>query len=389
LWTRRSWSSRPFLLEGKDSALPNPRRITLSEMSYEDAVQALEGAIEQDAGPEPLPTPAPAEQATPSSPPEEELRPEVQPSHWSQMQPRDPATGKFVQPDGSLTDAPAPAQEDTFDGGQFNPDQLPAELQPGWKQLQAAYTQKTQQLAEERKQFDGIDPAQAREAVQLYESLQDPDYLVEFHSSLSAALQARGLTPAQANVAAAQVTEEASTTPQPALNAQLEALRNSDPDLAPVADTLSALEQQNKSLEQRLQSFEDSQRVRQEQERQQMEQMAMAADLQRQEMAIRQSNPSYTDTDQVQPGQLSDMDAIYALSAHFDGNLIHAEQVYRQINESAVGRYLMKKQSVEQIPTVPNAGTTSEIPTIPQDLDEAHRAAEEYLRSAGLETLDL
>src|SRR6266511_2123467 len=121
-------------------------------MSFEDAARELEGAIEADNSPTPPPEQAPA----PTTPEGESSAPQVQPHHAA-SQPRDPASGKFIRQDGTLSDTPEPAPvADTFDGGKFNPDTLPAELQPGWKQLQADYTRKMQEVAEQRSQFEGL-----------------------------------------------------------------------------------------------------------------------------------------------------------------------------------------------------------------------------------------
>src|SRR6185312_3269254 len=62
--------------------------------------------------------------------------------------------GQPAPESATLFETPAESEGDTFDGGKFNPDLLPDELQPGWKQLQAAFTQRTQELAEQRKQFE-------------------------------------------------------------------------------------------------------------------------------------------------------------------------------------------------------------------------------------------
>jgi hypothetical protein len=64
--------------------------------------------------------------------------------------------------------------------------------------------------------------------------------------------------------------------------------------------------------------------------------MAMAGEIQRQEMAIKQSNPHYTQ---------ADMDAIYELSAFFDGSLLEAQQRYEQIVSARIERYLASKQA--------------------------------------------
>src|SRR5205823_6609699 len=78
-----------------------------------------------------------------------------------------------------------------------------------------------------------------REAVELYTALQDPSYLVQFHSELSQALQSQGLTKAEAEHVATQQVEQAGGNAG-AVSDTLAALRN-DPELAPMADELTQL----------------------------------------------------------------------------------------------------------------------------------------------------
>lgn len=347
-------------------------------MSFEDAERELTSAMAADGEPTPL------EQAPTSTTPEGTSTPDpVQPHHAS-TQPRDPSTGKFIRPDGSLSDTPEPVAQDTFDGGKFNPDTLAPELQVGWKQLQADYTRKMQEIAEQRKQFEGIDPMQARQAVELYQQLQDPDYLVQFHGELTRALEGQGLTNAEARAEAARITEDAATSPTGAAD-PFAALRE-DPELAPVADSLAALEKRNASLEERLNAFEQDRQLREQQEAIRLEQMAMAAELQRQEMAIKSANPHYTE--EAPDGEVSDMDAIYALSAHTDGNLLAAQDLYERIGSMHIQRFIAQKTAVTPgATTPPGQNGVSEVPTEIADLDSGHNAALEYLRGADIDTI--
>jgi len=330
-------------------------------MSFEDAVAELGASIESDvSGDAPAPmAPAPAEQAAPSTTPEGQNEPQVQPQYN-----RDDA-GRFARP-------AEPAATDTFDGGKFDPDTLAPELQEGWKQLQAAFTQKTQEVAAQRKQLEQFgDLNQVAQAVQLMHTLQDPQALTQFHSELTAHLQAQGLTPVQASAEAARQIEDAQA---PAAAPDADRLREEFPELAPF------LENQQR-LEQRLSQFEAQAQQQQEAQELAYTQMALAGELQRQEMAIRESNPTYKD---------EDLDAIYELSSFYDGNLLTAQQRYEQIVSSRISAYLSDKQSASEtsgLGPAAGAGLPSEQPVAPQTLEEAQRAAMRYLGEAGIDTL--
>jgi hypothetical protein len=176
-------------------------------MSFEDAEQhsATQSTVTTRRLRCPRLTQAEQPPVVPATPEGETSPTPVQPSF-----PRD-EHGRFMRPEPVTPDLAA----DTFDGGQFNPDTLAPELQPAWKQLQAAFTRKTQEIALERQQFEGLDPQVAREAVELYSALQDPSYLQQFHQELTVALQqTHGLSPAQASAEAATQMEQASAQPQ-------------------------------------------------------------------------------------------------------------------------------------------------------------------------------
>src|SRR5690348_12364448 len=160
-------------------------------MSFEAAEAELAGAIEADN------SPTPVEQAVEAVPTTPEGTADVQPHHAA-TQPRDDH-GKFVVP--GQEEPVAPVVEDTpdlFAGEQVNPDELIAqhpELEPLVKQLQGAFTRKTQGLAEKLRPYEDLDADQAREALGLYNQLQNPEYLKGFYAELGQALQAQGLLP--------------------------------------------------------------------------------------------------------------------------------------------------------------------------------------------------
>lgn len=341
-------------------------------MSFDDAAAALEGAIEQDAGP--APALAPAEQAPVVHP-----TPEGEQS-TTQVQPEPSALardefGRFMR----QTDEPAtePAS-DTFDSGQFNPDTLPPELQPGWKQLQAAFTQKTQTLAERQReletqaqQFEGIDPSAAREALELYTNLQDPSYLVQFHSELSAALQAQGLSAAQASEEAARRMDGAVGQPQGSVSDSLSTLR-SDPELAPVAEEITSLRQ----MVLQMQSERESERT---QQLEVQRQMAIAGEQIRQEAAL------------VEQGfNEKQLQRVHQLSGAFGGNLLMTAEAFRAVREEALSEFVLQKGAVDVgVGALGGTGSTSVIPTQIESLDQGEKAALEHLRQAGITTLDL
>lgn len=332
-------------------------------MSFADAEAALNGAIAQDfSGPEPL-TPAPPVEQAPAAPatpegPTAPVQPSINRDEHGRFAPRE-------------SEAPAvDTTPDLFEGEAVNPDTLPAELQPLAKQLQAAFTRKTQELAAQRQQVESLgSPDELRQAAELYRNLQDPGYLQEFHAELSRALEAQGLAPGQAREEAARQIEQ-STAPTTSVSDALARLKD-DPELSPLAEAFSELRSELDGL-----------KTEREREREAQElahaQMALAGEIQRQEMAIKQSNPHYTQ---------EDLDAIYELSAFHDGSLVEAQQRYEQIVQARLERYLNGKQATSVASAPVAGGGTSEVPTQPVDLDEALKAALGHLAEAGIDSL--
>src|SRR5690242_18392814 len=147
-------------------AVESPAGADGAEWSDEQAIQALSEAGQAEFG----------EQA----PPESSASPEGETQHAEEVQP---------EPEQSAR------AEETFDGGKFNPDELPAELQDGWKQLQAAFTQKTQELAAQRAQLEALgDPEVLQQAVDLYGRISDPQNWAQLHGELTQAMQQMGMS---------------------------------------------------------------------------------------------------------------------------------------------------------------------------------------------------
>ena len=251
------------------------------------------------------------------------------------------------------TPAPAPAPEDTFDGGQFNPDTLPAELQPAWRQLQGAFTKRTQEVAEQRKQFEalgGVDAVQ--QAVDLYTRINDPSNWQQLHAELTAALQEQGLAPA---------------APEPVAPLAPAPDDDLDPELAPLVAQLRTMEARFAQME----AANQAQVQSQEAERQYAQ---MVNEAQAQLGVIREANPHYTDVD---------VDAIIELSSFHNGDLAAAQGRYEAIVEARLARYFAGKQSAaSETSTTPpaGAGVAADTVSAAQTLQEVGEEAAEYFR---------
>lgn len=337
-------------------------------MSFEDATAALEGAINEDAGGEAVSRPPsidPNEQAQPqpsTTPEGETATPQVQPQTETITRARDPQTGRFIQADGTLAPEETSTSQDTFDDGKFNPDTLDPALQPGWKQLQADYTRKMQALAERQRQFEQYgDPQTVANAVELFNALQDPNYLRQFHGELTQALQAQGYSPEQASATAAAETQKA--------GGDLSSL-SEDPELAPVVTEVQQLRQQVQAMQAREQA------AQQQRDYEALQQQTLG-EIQRQEFAIREANPHY--------GQ-NDIDAIMELAAFHNGDLFAANLRYAGLMQRAVEEYTNQKTAVlpSGVEPVSSTGISTQ-PTRIETFDDADRAAQEYAAKIGLD----
>jgi hypothetical protein len=323
-------------------------------MTFEDAVAALEGAVEGDAAAEAsepslfrAPVEAPVQQAAEPSAPQENA----------------PASAATVTPEAPVAPVAPEAPVDTFDGGLFNPDKLPDELKPAWNQLQSAFTRKTQEVAEQRRQLEALgDFNEITQSVQLYQQLQDPDNWPKLQTELAELMQARGMTPPVAAPAAAPVA--------PGLDP---AVLEDYPELAPMVNTMKAMsdrmEALSRSVEQREQAF-----------RLEQQQAAVAGEFARQEAVLT-----------AQGRTAADMKRITDLSHAHQGNLLAAAQAYDAMKNEVLSQYLATKQSAEATPVAPVAGgaSSSVVPSRPQTLEQATDLAIETLRAAGLDTLDI
>jgi hypothetical protein len=112
------------------------------------------------------------------------------------------------QPAPETPVVPAEDSPSLFDGTAVNPDELIAqhpELEPFVNQLKAAFTRKTQGVAEQRKELEALGSVEdLQQAAQLYQRMSDPSNWPEIHARLTEALEEQGLTPAQASAEAAR-----------------------------------------------------------------------------------------------------------------------------------------------------------------------------------------
>lgn len=274
-------------------------------------------------------------------------------AHWTQQQ-RD-AFGRWQAEQAA---ASTDTETDT-DFTAVDPSTLAPELQAIYKNLQADYTRKTQQLSEQRKAFEGLGPMEEiQQAIELRQTLSDPSNWPALHKELSDNLQRMGFSVADANaIAAKEVTTQAEDA-KPTYD--LSALGD-DPELAPLKEFVENLQNQVKEIQA---GFATSQ----EQAKQEQLKLQIVGELTRQENVIRESHPDY--------GQ-EDIDYIYEISSYHDGNLLTAQQRYEGMLQHRLERYLEGKQgAAAHGSTIPGGATSVSKPQEKFDsLDTAHAAA--------------
>lgn len=315
------------------------------EMSHDEAVAALESAVAQDRGEQ---APAPVE--SPVAPQGEQNVPA----------PAAPAEAPPAVPEAPA--APEPEAQ-TF----FNPDDLDPALLPGWQQLQAAFTQKTQALAEQRRTLEQYgEPETLADAVELYNRISDPSNWSQLAQELSEAMQEAGMTPAEANALAREEVQLQAQQPDP-----LAGLDLSDPELAPLVQSLKAQEARQSALEAQIQSFQMDQQTRAQFEEAEREQQQHAMHVQQQLTAIAQANPTY-DQD--------DLKAITKLAPFFNDDFFQAQAEFETQVSRRLARYYEGKQK-SLTPSVQPPGTPGDSTVAP--------SAEQTVAEVGAETEEL
>lgn len=315
-----------------------------------ESAGGLENLMARDAGVEPSPQPQAVPEGTPSPTPSQYRGPD----------------GRFAQPPQEV--APPAASEAPAEEAFTNvdPNSLPPELQGIYRSMQADYTRKTQEVAEYRRIASelGVDPQQLQSAVEVYNNLQDPRNWQDYYTELGQALEQYGLMPSQDDG-----YEDGYEQPQVGVPS-LEQIQ--DPEFAPIRQAFDALNAE-------VQELRAEQQQRREAEQQEQLRNLVFGEMQRQEAIIRQQNPNYDDTD---------INAIWALSSAFEGNLLAAQQSYEATVGNRIQRYFSSKQ--EAVPAVAQPLPGGNVPTAqptdaPETLEEAHVRAMEHLRLQGFD----
>jgi hypothetical protein len=328
-------------------------------MTFDQANAAISEAVSNDpafnpnAPSEPLPQAQPASEA---------------PAPAASDQAAEPTPGEAPAEVATEPFTSADVGEDSFMGEGFNPDLLPEELRPGFAQLQADYTRKTQALAEQRKALEALgDPESLKSAAELYQSLQDPEYLKAFYNELGGVVQELGLVEAPADPSA---TPAEPVVPEiPELPAELQSLVASDPELTPLAEKFA-------SMEQRLAQFEAAQAQERQALAEERQLMAEAAEIDRMVGVVREEHPDYGE---------ADWQAIYDRAVAYDGNVLEAAARYEADKDRILQSYLSQKSAPHPVtPTGANVVTEPEHEG-PTTLAEAQKQAEAYLHANDLE----
>lgn len=229
--------------------------------------------------------------------------------------------------------------EDSFT--RLDPASLPNEVRPYYDSMLADYRRKTQEVAEQRRGYEALEQyGGADVAVQALDwvaSLQNPDNALALHRELTSALTAQGVSLGEAQAAAAQEVDRRAAAEDVD---DYEAVR--DPRFDDVSQELAEMKA-----------------WRAEQEHKQMS-MAMAAEYDRQEAQLVRDN-GYND---------EQLEAVYNLSFATGGNLLAADNLYKQIQSQILGGYIAQKQSVPDGIAGVQATGAAEQPIAVSDLND-------------------
>lgn len=320
-------------------------------MSAEAAAQALSNAVQADDGRDSPGVPGPGAQDAPDAPELTSFDINATQGNQANEQPATP---------------PVESQETSSDEeGLLSKDIDLSTLAPearDWltareREMQAVMTRKTQEAAELQKQYEGLDPQVAREALGFYEGIRrDPNYAAEVYDLLTQNLIAAGYEPARAAYEASQRTgvQEESQEP-PAYD--------EDPE--------AAIKYRLDEIDRRQAQMDEQARIA---EMQRLEDQ-LASQILAQENSIRQARPDL---------KQSDIDRIYDLSP--DGNLFEGFNKYQAWQNDVIQEYLSRKAAVPDAATPPAATPPGRPPLDFHDKDGnpsvemAHAAALEVLR---------
>lgn len=236
-------------------------------------------------------------------------------------QPEEPAV-----PSTESVDSEAPASKDIDLSGLSEEQQI--FLRAREREMQADYTRKTQELAEQRRE--------AEQAVQFLDALNsDPDFAYQVLSQLQQSL----------------ATEGYAVAPEPQYEVD-EYGQYQEPD--PYQQELTELMSWRDQMEQ--QWYEAN----------------LSAQLDRQISTIQSQHPDWTE---------SDLQNIIDLGYATNGDLMKAADQYQAMNDAILARYIERKGQVNTPAPLPS-GQGSTPPTPPSDDKALRSAAEEYIRQS-------
>lgn len=320
----------------------------MSEMTDADVLSALQEAAAQDVA---------AEQAAPVTQPSPPAPEEGAPVEGAQPQVDDQAPVQSVE-DGGVEQS-----QDDDEFVPFNPDELPEELLPAWKQMQRAFTPRLQEAAAIRKRFEELGGQETVEqAVGLYQRIADPQQWPALYEELYQAMQAAGFE-----------FEDFDVPPSPTPSQTPFGDVADDPDLAPIISELEQLRGRTAEQQTLLEQLYEEQAIRQQMADEELRQAQYLAQMQRQVVGIRQSNPHYDD---------EDIKAIIEIGSFYGDDLATAQQRYEDIVSRRLDRYFESKKAGAPPAVTPpaGAGVLSDPDTRPETLEEAEAQAVELMR---------
>lgn len=233
-----------------------------------------------------------------------------------------------------------------------DPNSLTPELRRMFDGMQASYTQRQQELAEQRKQLESFgNIEQVQQAVEFVNSLSDPQNLVQLHTELSEYLQQAGYTKADADAAAASAIQE-----QQATEIQQESDYGfSDPEVAQLKNELADMRAWRDNLESA------------------QEQARIEVELQRIENVLRQDR-NYND---------ADISRVYNLSYAYGADLVAAADAYDSMKNDLIRSYIdTKAEAPTSIAPPTNTAMGQRPESFGSDFEAAHRHAKQIAIAA-------
>jgi len=221
-----------------------------------------------------------------------------------------------------------------------------------YKSFQRLSTKQSQANAELRRAFEGVDPAEARQAYEFVQNLgSDPQFAMQVHQELSAALEQAGMSPQAASREATRQIEE--TT-------EGERYDLSEYEDNPFVQELNELKQWRATQE-----AEKAERARTEAMDRQIR------EIEEDVAKLRRDNPNMDD---------DDMDVIYKIAASTGGDVFAAKEYFDGVRDRLVTDYVAKKKAVPKSAGGSGGAPHSEAPVEITGIDQAHLLAVERAR---------